>query len=297
MKFTLQINQHAASELGLEGIVDIVDLAIFDSFKSFANSPSCHKLHDDNGAWFWIAYAEIIRETPFIPIKTNDGIYRRMKKLELAKIIEFHPDNKKLGRTYFRWGECYHKMEFKSTDNYPEGKNINRTGTDNYPEVGPDKKPDNHNTNKTSKTKTNDLAGAKPRQGSKEKSDGVIHGMRDDFEAEHKKHFKDAAGNWIKFTWQKKEFGALESFKKEIEKRYYENFKVEPRHEDIRTWLVSFLSKAIQDQFTRDKLFTPTKLWGNFQIIVQKIHENANGKKPNDDKTKRIDAARRIIAA
>ena len=105
MKYTIQVNQAGADAANLRGKVDIIDLAIFDAFKDFANGTKCEKKFTPDGrVWFWISYSLIIEELPYCEIRTNDGIYRRMKNLQAAGIIDFHPDNQRLNKTFFAWG-------------------------------------------------------------------------------------------------------------------------------------------------------------------------------------------------
>lgn len=107
-------------------------------------------------------------------------------------------------------------------------------------------------------------------------SDGVIHRMVEVFENEHRQHFTES-GSWLGFTWQQKEFGALASLRKELSKRFSEKMHHEPSADElISTWSL-FLQKAVKaDNFVVQNWFTPTKLWGNFASITQKIHA-ANG--------------------
>lgn len=141
MKYTIDINQKSAFDLGMVDILDIVDLSIFAAFRDFANGTRCEKMMVGKKVYFWIAYDLIIYELPFCRIKTKDGVYRRMKNLEAANIIEFHPDNQKMGKSFFCWGANYDAMISQTpTDKKPEGVRMkNRRGTD--------EKPDNHYTN------------------------------------------------------------------------------------------------------------------------------------------------------
>jgi len=107
----------------------------------------------------------------------------------------------------------------------------------------------------------------------KEPSDGVIQQMVQVFESEHKIHFKDQAGDWVGFTWQAKEFPALTSIRKELERRYKNKMNVEPAPENIVDSWALFLQKAAAcDRFILDNCFTPSKIWGQFQAIINKIH-------------------------
>jgi hypothetical protein len=162
MKYSLNINQIAAHHLDIIGKVDLVDLCLFDAFKSFANSKRCEKRIDEGGIWFWVSYAEIIKEVPLAGIKSKDAVYRRMVKLKEAGIIVFHPDNQKLAKAFFQWGENYDAMERKDwpetpTDKTPKVKNLrmkHRTPTDETPnpygsntEPPTDETPNNQYTN------------------------------------------------------------------------------------------------------------------------------------------------------
>ena len=163
MKYTLQVNQIAAHGIGIQDKIDLIDLCLFDAFKSFANSARCEKMIDDNGIWFWISYAEIIRELPLANIKTKDGIYRRMLKLRDAGLIVFHPNNQKAAKTFFQWGKNYDAMERTDWEEQPTDKKpkvvkdlrMKNRSTYGQETVAPtDEKPYNQTTiNQTTKTK------------------------------------------------------------------------------------------------------------------------------------------------
>lgn len=325
MKHVITINQFAAKELGLIGSLDIIDLALFDSFKSFANSSRCEKIIDENGFWFWVSYQLIIDELPFSGLNTKDAIYRRMKKLENARIIVFHPNNQRMNKTFFQWGKNYDAMERRFGEELPTDEKLkvandlrmkNRRGTDEKPKVPTDEKPNNPITNNNPYTKPKILAenkfpqpnsfpvedqknenspsiGAGPLRVTiiegheeilppvktkkarlpKEPGDHLIQQMVQVFEAEHKIHFKDGAGDWVGFTWQAKEFPALTSIRKELERRYKNKMNVDPAPENIvDSWAIFLRKAAACDRFILDNCFTPSKIWGQFQNIINKIH-------------------------
>lgn len=156
MKYTLQVNQAAAFSIGIQDKVDLIDLCLFDAFKSFANSARCEKMIDEGGIWFWVAYGLIIDDIPLSGIKTKDAIYRRMMKLKDAGLIVFHPNNQKMTKTFFRWGANYDAMDRKDvqilpTDEKPKVSQDlrmkNRRGADEKPKVPTDEKPYYYTTN------------------------------------------------------------------------------------------------------------------------------------------------------
>lgn len=161
MKYTIHVNQAGADGAGLRGIIDIIDLAVFDAFKDFANSNRCEKMVDAAGmVWFWIDYNLVIQELPYCNLNTKDSVYRRMRRLAEAKVIEFNPDNQKMGRSFFRWSDNYDALitTTKPTEENPKvaedlRKSIRR-GTDKNPktygnpsEGTMDKNPNYHTTN------------------------------------------------------------------------------------------------------------------------------------------------------
>jgi len=362
VKYTININQRAAVELGLSESIDLIDLALFDAFKSFANSARIERRVDTSGIWFWISYSEIINELPLSGIKTKDGIYRRMKKLASAGLIVFHPENQRLCKTFFKWGDNYDAMERAvPTDEKPKVnpdlRMKSRRGTDEKPEVPTDEKPNNHSTTLNPNTKPcsidlaenefpqpgqpgseedqknappqiapvppagpSDMGTTKIRvtiiEGHEEEieidqplpkkrkppaNDHFIKKMATTFEAEHKKHFKDHGGEWVGFTWQPKEFPALKNIKAELERRFNQKLHKAPTEPEILQSWELFLSKAAGcDKFILTNCFTPSKLWGQFQSIINKIYAESttttqSGSKPTI-KDRNDAAVRRILA-
>ena len=104
----------------------------------------------------------------------------------------------------------------------------------------------------------------------------VIHRMVEVFENEHKRHFKDDAGDWAGFTWSDKEFGALAGLRKKLSKRFAEKMKHEPGDDEIINTFTLFLQRVVAaDEFFL-KLFTPAGLNGQFQNAVNRIYGKSN---------------------
>lgn len=111
----------------------------------------------------------------------------------------------------------------------------------------------------------------------KENTPPVIHRMVEIFEQEHQTHFKDSAGSWVGFTWQQKEFGALNSLKSEFAKRLQRRGAEFSDDAIVQGWQTFLQMAAKSDPFIVQKWFTPTKLWSNFQGIINSITKS-NGK-------------------
>lgn len=129
-------------------------------------------------------------------------------------------------------------------------------------------------------TNKHDKAVKPPKPEKKEKP--IIHRMVEVFESEHKKHFQDGSGQWIGFTWQNKEFGALKSLSVEFEKRLKGRGADFSEPSVLMGWENFLKMAADSDRFTVQNWFTPTKLWSNFQAIIQKIQQ-CNGKQSSSN--------------
>lgn len=110
MKYNISINQYAAVTNGLN--LDIVDLAIFDFIKDFANSPKCVKMQTSNGTFFWLSHKLIISELPLLGISTRQGVIKRINKLIDADLIVRADNCVEDGKSWYAFGANYHKMIF-----------------------------------------------------------------------------------------------------------------------------------------------------------------------------------------
>jgi hypothetical protein len=117
MKYTILINQYAAVRAGLD--LDIIDLAIFDFIKDFANSSNCMKVQTPQGIFFWISHKLIMESMPLLKIKTSQGLTKRIDNLIKAGIIKKHPECDKYSKTLYSFGSNYDLLSFMpSSDVY-----------------------------------------------------------------------------------------------------------------------------------------------------------------------------------
>lgn len=121
MKYTILINQYAAINSGLD--LDLIDLAIFDFIKDFANCSNCVKMHTPEGIYFWISHKLILDAMPLLNIKTNQGIIKRVDNLIREGIIQKHPNCELYNKTLYCFGENYELLAFTE-------KTIMLTGVD-----------------------------------------------------------------------------------------------------------------------------------------------------------------------
>lgn len=120
MKYTILINQYAAVTNGLN--LDLIDLAIFDFIKDFANSSSCVKMQTPEGVYFWISHKLVLEAMPLLNIKTNQGLIKRIDNLINAGILRKHPNCDKYRQTLYSFGENYDLLAFANMDLQPPTK-------------------------------------------------------------------------------------------------------------------------------------------------------------------------------
>lgn len=120
MKYTILINQYAAVTNGLN--LDLIDLAIFDFIKDFANSASCVKMQTPEGVYFWISHKLVLEAMPLLNIKTNQGLIKRIDNLINAGVLQKHPNCDKYRQTLYSFGDNYDLLAFANVDMQPPTK-------------------------------------------------------------------------------------------------------------------------------------------------------------------------------
>lgn len=120
MKYTILINQYAAIANGLN--LDLIDLAIFDFIKDFANSSNCVKMQTPEGVFFWISHKLVMKEMPLLNIKTNQGLIKRIDKLISSGVLRKHPNCDKYRQTLYSFGDNYDLLAFANIDSQPSTK-------------------------------------------------------------------------------------------------------------------------------------------------------------------------------
>ena len=118
MKYTITINQYAAVKNNMD--LDLIDLAIFDFIKDFANSANCVKINTPEGVFFWISHKLIMENIPLLGIKSDQGIKRRVNNLINAGLLKKHPDCEKYRQTLYTFGENFDKLLFSKESSEPE---------------------------------------------------------------------------------------------------------------------------------------------------------------------------------
>ena len=137
MKFTVNINQKAIVDLGLQDKLDFIDLAIYDFITEFMLCDDCQKMIIGNEQYFWIKADLIIENMPLLGITTTRGINKRIERLVEYNLLERCPDNKNLRQSFFKVGKLYKEYKFftwnknsKPSWNENSKSNINNTNID-----------------------------------------------------------------------------------------------------------------------------------------------------------------------
>lgn len=116
MKYNISINQFAAVRNGFAKNLDLIDLAIFDFIKDFANSSKCVKVQTQEGTYFWISHKLVMEQMPLLKIKTKRGLMKRIDNLINAGILRKHPDSNRYNKTLYSFGENYNLLVFANED-------------------------------------------------------------------------------------------------------------------------------------------------------------------------------------
>ena len=107
--YNISINQCAVVENGWD--LDLADLAIFQVFHIFGNSPKTIRVKIDGSDYFMITAKKIREELPILGIKTDKQIKNRIAKLVECKLLnERVVDELGSGRKSYCFGENYEKL-------------------------------------------------------------------------------------------------------------------------------------------------------------------------------------------
>ncbi|GAA0714862.1 hypothetical protein GCM10008904_31010 [Paraclostridium ghonii] len=145
MEYTIHgFSQENAIKLGL----DDRDLLILRWFVRFKDNGKMTSKIIDGDKYYWIKYEGIIEDLPITNIKSNDSVYRRLKKMSKVKVLK-HKTIKAGGTySYYCLGENYSSLvdtDKKLSDINPNPSDLKSDGTD----LNPDQKTliPYHNTN------------------------------------------------------------------------------------------------------------------------------------------------------
>lgn len=167
MKYFLNINQVAYRSNKEFDILDSTDACIMECIAGFASRESCERIYLNGYTYYWVSTSSILKDYEMCTIRTKNGIRRRVKKLEEVGLIELHPNNKSMGRSYYRITKKYEQIAYKEEgakneqayNKYDKGHTISMTSPCHIDDK--DYYTNTSNTNTIIESKEN-LAKAKP---------------------------------------------------------------------------------------------------------------------------------------
>lgn len=137
MQYNININQKAIIDSGLS--IDYKDAAILDVCIKYGHSSSCIKMEFSGKIYYWFDHNKIAKELPLLSLK-KDSVYRRMKKMCEVGLVIQHPENEKMGKSFYSFQDLTLGLYSEPSDK--------KTDTLGKPSVEPsDKKPTDHYTN------------------------------------------------------------------------------------------------------------------------------------------------------
>lgn len=140
MQYNVNINQKAIIDAKLD--LDFEDAAIMAFIYSFSHSSAIDKMVSNNKEYYWFAYKKVLAELPLLKI-SKDRVYRKFKNMAELGLLEAHPDNKTLGRSYYAITQKMVAL-YHGNDSPPSVKTTDPYGENDVPPTV--KTTDNHST-------------------------------------------------------------------------------------------------------------------------------------------------------
>jgi DNA-binding transcriptional ArsR family regulator len=145
VRYTLQINQKQAIELGIKNVNQVLILHLIGEASSWAEP-----IIDNSEVFYWVSRTKIIEEIPLLNIKP-DTAYRHLKSLVELGLIDYIKQGKKDLVKLTKKGRSYYVGNKSESDDNSE---INPSKLGNKSEKNSEINPTYNNTN--SNTSTND---------------------------------------------------------------------------------------------------------------------------------------------
>lgn len=139
IKFTVEgFNQRKLIEFNL----DIIDAAILRYFVDFRDSGNMISKIINNKQYYWLRYEGIIEQLPILELKKPDSVYRRLKKMANANVLESITVKQGGSYSFYRTGINYLSLV---SDRNPSETDVNPRVSDRNP-MKSDENPE-HNIN------------------------------------------------------------------------------------------------------------------------------------------------------
>jgi len=121
MFYSATIKQARSFEL-FGNLIDTDHLLILEFLNAWSGLRSTEKIMLDGSVYFWVSYSVILSKNPLLKVSSPDTLAKKMKKMVSVGLIIPHPENQKLQRTYWTWGDAYEQYYFQTSE-IPDTKN------------------------------------------------------------------------------------------------------------------------------------------------------------------------------
>ena len=118
MQYTITVNQFAFCKYF--PLLNISHAAIVDWFTRFTHSSKISRLEHEGKIYYWLQYDKAREELPILGISSKDSMRRLIKALCNENILEAHPHNQAMGRSYFAFGDRYEFTHTSANDLVPQ---------------------------------------------------------------------------------------------------------------------------------------------------------------------------------
>ena len=111
-EWSIPLNQIGAMKAGLLGEVYIDEIIMFECFIKFTSWPECEKIilidkRNGDKIFYHFPWYKIMERIPFFKVKSRSPIKARFKKLCDVKLLKPHPNNNKMAKAFYTFGELY----------------------------------------------------------------------------------------------------------------------------------------------------------------------------------------------
>lgn len=120
MKYSFVICQKILFDIGLQGKLDIVDLALFDAVYQWFNDKSIPHVHMPDGEYIEIKHGFVNEQCPILGIRNRESFRKRMLKLCDACLIDRYVNNQAEGKSLYKRGahfNCFDRDDYLPTEN------------------------------------------------------------------------------------------------------------------------------------------------------------------------------------
>ena len=121
-QYCVKSYQKAADEVGLRGKINSIDLEIIDMLYEYIKFEHIKRLDFDDRRYFNFRWELIAERLPYSGINGRSASKARFKKLCDVGLIESHPENRKLGQSWYCFGSlffAFHSQKREKKDIHP----------------------------------------------------------------------------------------------------------------------------------------------------------------------------------